>query len=190
MNRTTSAHHPPAPREWPRHEMSAALAGLVTGSGMWQEDAFTGVARTAAFLDGTWTPEPGADGPRPAGDGSWTRFIGRTDAVALRAAAPSTRPRHREVLLDFLEMWASTPFADPDRHFRVGSLQGTDRPFGVRDERGAATSVYWPVDGRQRFLEARTADDTGPALPGVVIHSTRTRPGRYTRDRLLALVAA
>ncbi|WP_151772388.1 hypothetical protein [Streptomyces abyssomicinicus] len=190
MNRTTSAHHPPAPREWPRHEMSAALAGLVTGSGMWQEDAFAGVARTAAFLDGTWTPGPGADGPRPAGDGSWTRFIGRTDAVALRAAAPSTRPRHREVLLDFLEMWAATPFADPDRHFRVGSLQGTDRPFGVRDERGAATSVYWPVDGRQRFLEARTADDPGPALPGSVIHSTRTRRGRYTRERLLALVAA
>ncbi|WP_284117643.1 hypothetical protein [Streptomyces fragilis] len=197
MDRTISAHQPSPPRAWARHEMTAALGNLITGSGMWGEDAFLGIARTAAFLDGTWTPDPGEDAPRPAGDGSWTRFIGRPGVMALRAAAPSTRPEHREVLLDFLRMWAGTSFADPDRRFLVGVLQGPDRRFGVRDERGAATSVYWPVDGRHRFVATETRSDAGspdrvmgPALPGEVIHVARTSPGRYTRDRLLALVTA
>ncbi|WP_448320918.1 hypothetical protein [Streptomyces sp. CO7] len=197
MDPTIGAPRPAPAREWARHEMTAALGGLVTGSGMWAQDAFPGIARTAAFLDGTWTPDPGEAGPRPAGDGSWTRFIGRPDIVALRAAAPSTPPRHREILLDFLEMWAGTSFADPDRRFRVGVLQGPDRPFGVRDERGAASSVYWPSDGRHRFVETWAPSDAGsaggaagPVLPGEVLHVTWTRPGRYTRDRLLALVAA
>jgi hypothetical protein len=189
MNRTISPHHLSPAREWDRHTIVGSLDGLITGSGMWRDDAFAGIARTAAYLDGTLVPGPEEDGPRPAGDGRWTRFIGRTGAVALRAVAPTTGAAHREVLLDFLEMWAGTPFADPGRHFRVGLLKGPDQPFHVRDAHGAAVGVYWPADGLQPFLEARTGEDTGPALPGEVVHTAPTHRVRYTGAWLRALVA-
>ncbi|MBI0384991.1 hypothetical protein JBE27_54215, partial [Streptomyces albiflaviniger] len=93
-----------------------ALGGLIEGTGMWRTGTLACMDRTGRFLTGAWDPPgpEGEDGPGIAGEGSWTRFIGRIGAVALRAAVASTRPERRERQLALLEMWAESPFADPD----------------------------------------------------------------------------
>ncbi|MFF7725413.1 hypothetical protein [Streptomyces sp. NPDC008001] len=174
-------------QEWNRFAITAALQGFIGGSGVWYDDALVAIEHTGRFVAGTWTPEPGEDGPKPAGDGTWTRFIGRIGAVALRAAAPSTRPERREVLLNFLESWAESPFAGPAYRFRIGRL-AAEGPFGVRDERGAAVAAYWPVKERRRLLEARTGDDA-PDLPGELLYAEDAHRGWGTREQLRRLVA-
>ncbi|WP_424893219.1 hypothetical protein [Streptomyces sp. XH2] len=174
-------------REWKSFTITAALQGFVDGWGVWYDDALVSIERTGRFIAGTWTPEPGEDGPKPGGDGTWTRFVGRIGAVALRAAAPSTRPDRREVLLNFLESWAESPFADPSYRFRTGRL-AAGGPFGVRDAQGAAVATYWPVKGERRLLEARTGDDA-PGLPGELLYAEDAHRGWGTPEQLRRLVA-
>ncbi|MFF4218266.1 hypothetical protein [Streptomyces nondiastaticus] len=178
-------------REWKSFTITAALQGFVGGWGVWYDDALVSIERTGRFIAGTWAPEAGEDGPRPGGDGTWTRFVGRIGAVALRAAAPSTRPARREVLLNFLESWAESPFADPSYRFRIGRL-AAEGPFGVRgasgSTHGAAVATYWPVKGKRRLLEARTGDDA-PGLPGELLYAEDAHRGWGGPEQLRRLVA-
>ncbi|MFF5582991.1 hypothetical protein [Streptomyces hygroscopicus] len=146
------------------HGVVPALGGLIDGTGMWRPGALGAIERTGRFLTGTWDPPgpEGEDGPGIAGEGSWVRFIGRIGAVALRAAAPSTRPERRERLLALLEMWAESPFADPEARLRTGTVV-TER-LSVRDGRGAAVSVGWSRAGRRTFVDLRRGDADPPGL--------------------------
>ncbi|MGK5544809.1 hypothetical protein ACSNOH_08760 [Streptomyces sp. URMC 127] len=174
-------------RKWERDAITSALQGFIGGWGVWDDDALVSIERTGRFIAGTWTPGPGESGPKPAGDGTWTRFVGRIGAVALRAAAPSTRPARREVLLNLLESWAESPFADPSYRFRTGRL--TEKgPFGVRGPHGAAVAAYWPVKGERRLLEARTGG-TAPGLPGELLYAEDAHRGWGTPGQLRRLVA-
>ncbi|MER7875083.1 hypothetical protein ABTY63_16210 [Streptomyces solisilvae] len=165
-----------------------ALGGLIDGTGMWRTGVLASIERTGRYLTGTWDPPgpEGEDGPGIAGEGSWVRFIGRIGAVALRAAAASTRPERRERLLAMLEMWAESPFADPGARLRTGIVV-TER-LAVRDERGAAVSAGWSHEGRRRFVELRTGDAEPPSL-GTVEEVRDVPRGWGSAEQLRRLVA-
>jgi hypothetical protein len=142
--------------------LSSALTGLITGGGMWHRGVFVGLGRVGGYLAGTWDPPTGEDGPGVVGDGSWTSFIGRIGAIALRAAAPSTGAEHREALLRLLEVWADTPFADPTARLRTGDARAEGE--AVRDGRGATVATTWPRDGRCAVVQLRTGDADPPGF--------------------------
>ncbi|MFJ2215606.1 hypothetical protein ACIQVO_25190 [Streptomyces sp. NPDC101062] len=191
--------------EWDRLAVTAGLQGLIGGTGMWHGDSFVGIERAGRFLAGTWAPPAGELGPRPVGDSSWVRFVGRIGAIALRAAAPSTRPPRRAALLNLLEVWAESPFATPASapgspqapgssvRFRTGLL-GQEGPLGLRGEHGAVVAGYWPhaLGGGRRFLEIRTGDAATPSLAeelGEVLEAADTPRGWGTPEQLRRLVA-
>ncbi|GAA2350309.1 hypothetical protein [Streptomyces cuspidosporus] len=146
--------------------VATALSGLVNGSGYWVRDgSLAAIERTGRYLAGSWEPPRPDGGPGRAGEGSWARFIGRIGAVALRAAAPSTREERRERLLALLEFWAESPFADPAARLRTGVVRVAEgAPEAVRDERGAAVAVGWAGSDSRRFVELRTGEAEPPSL--------------------------
>ncbi|MEU7318433.1 hypothetical protein [Streptomyces sp. NPDC007083] len=171
---------------WPGHEITQALQGLISGTGMWRNDALVGIERAGRYLAGGSGPDHVAEAPPPAGDGSWTRFIGRIAAVALRAAAPSTRPERREVLLNLLEVWARSPFPDPAYRFRTGQVTGAEG-WGVRGASGAVLVTYWPKHGTGPFLEARR-DGAEPPVAGTIGAPLDVPQGWGTRAQLCRLI--
>ncbi|MEU5537371.1 hypothetical protein [Streptomyces sp. NPDC020362] len=152
MNETDTAVSP-ACRTWSGIAATAALQGFVGAWGCWDEDSFADIGRFGRYIEGSRAPGPGGREVRPPAAGSWTALIGRVGALALRAAAPAMRPERREALLDFLEMWAHTPFADPAHRFRTGRLAGTTS-FTVRDHQGASFGLHLPAVRETRYLEA------------------------------------
>ncbi|MFE7619634.1 hypothetical protein [Streptomyces sp. NPDC057496] len=153
MHSTDSNTAPWVARKWKSARVTSALQGLVSGGGSWYDDELVRIERTGRYIAGTWTPEEGEDGPVLAGDASWVHLIGQVGVVALRAASPVTRPERREVLLNFLEMWAQTPFVDPEHRFRLGRLEG-EGSFTVRDEHGSAFARWLPARKDRPYLEA------------------------------------
>ena len=162
------------------HGVAAALDGLVDGSGYWtRKGVLAGIERTGRYLDGTWAPTAPRDGPGTAGEGSWTRFMGRIAAVALRAAVEPTREERRRRLLALLEIWADSPFADPGARLRTGLVRVADgAPVAVRDERGAAVAVGWAPDGLRRFVDLRTGEAEPPSL-GTIEEATDVPRGGW-----------
>ncbi|MFF7244863.1 hypothetical protein ACFZBU_13305 [Embleya sp. NPDC008237] len=138
-----------------------ALTGLIGGFLYWKPGALAGIERIGGYLAGTDLPA-GRDAPERVGAGEWTGFIGRTGAIALRAAAPSTRPERRERLLALLEMWADSVFVDPTVRMRRGTVRDP-QSNAVRDERGATILVCHLREGI-RVLELRTGDAEPPGL--------------------------
>ncbi|MFC5751204.1 hypothetical protein [Actinomadura rugatobispora] len=140
-----------------------ALYGLIDAMGLWRAGTLQTIAMTGGLLTGDLEPPDGEDLPT-AGGGTWTQFIGRIGAVALRAAAPSTREERRERLLAFLETWAATPFADPEAPLRLGVAE--TEHWTARDEHGTAVAVYWDFGNwsRRRFVDLRRGEGTPPAL--------------------------
>ncbi|MER5716522.1 hypothetical protein [Streptomyces sp. NPDC002132] len=136
-----------------RFAVPAALQGLVGAAGHWHAGCFAEITRIGRFIEGSWAPGPGEPEVRPTAAGSWTEVVGRVGALALRAAAPATRPERREVLLEFLRTWARTPFADPAYRFRLGRLAGTTS-FSVRDDGGASFGLHLPAARTTRYFEA------------------------------------
>ncbi|POX56726.1 hypothetical protein C3489_02735 [Streptomyces sp. Ru71] len=148
------------------HGVAVALDGLIDGSGIWSgRGALAGIERTGRYLAGTWEPAAPDEGPGTAGEGSWARFIGRIGAVALRAAVEPTRDERRRRLLALLEIWADSPFADPEARIRTGLVRPADGgPAAVRDERGATVAVGWAADGLRKFVDVRTGLPAPPSL--------------------------
>ncbi|MET7304946.1 hypothetical protein [Embleya sp. NPDC005575] len=139
-----------------------ALTGLIGGFLYWEPGALAGIERIGGYLAGTADPSAGWDAPERVGAGQWTAFIGRTGALALRAASPSTRPERRERLLALLEIWADSVFVDPTVRMRTGTVRDPERD-AVRDERGA-TILITHLRGGIRVLEMRTGDAEPPGL--------------------------
>ncbi|CAL9344803.1 hypothetical protein [Streptomyces sp. enrichment culture] len=178
---------PPATRVWNGFAASAALQGLVGASGCWDRDSFADIRRLGRYLDGSWAPAPGEREVRPAAAGSWTELIGRTGAPALRAVSPVTRPERREVLLDFLEMWAHTPFADPAYRFRVGRI-AAPRSFTVRDDQGASFALHLPAARRTLYVEAVFPGAEHAPRPEEPLYVVDCPRGWGTARQLLRLV--
>ncbi|MEU8781985.1 hypothetical protein [Streptomyces sp. NPDC048637] len=178
---------PRTSRRWSRFAASLALQGLVEAPGCWNEDSFDDIRSIGRYIEGSWAPEPGEPEVRPPAAGSWTEFIGRTGALALRAAAPATRPERREVLLDFLEMWARTPFADPAYHFRLGRLAGTTS-FTVRDHQGASFGLHLPAARETRYFEAVLPGGETAPRPEEPLYVVDCPRGWGTPEQLLRLV--
>ncbi|MER6140398.1 hypothetical protein ABT174_10095 [Streptomyces sparsogenes] len=172
--------------------VGTALSGLVDGPGYWTRDgSLAAIERTGRYLAGTWEPSRPDGDPGKAGEGSWARFIGRIGAVALRAAAPSTREERRERLLALLEFWAESPFADPAARLRTGVVRLAEgAPEAVRDERGAAVAVGWAGSDGRRFVELRTGEAEPPSLGTVeeVREVPRGWGGAEQLRRLVGLV--
>lgn len=178
---------PRTPRTWSGFAASAALQGLVGASGCWNDDSFADIRRIGRYIEGSWAPEPGEREVRPPAAGSWTELIGRTGALALRAAAPATRPERREVLLDFLEMWALTPFADPAYRFRLGRLAGTTS-FTVRDHQGASFGLHLPAARKTRYFEAVLPGGEAAPRPEEPLYVVDCHRGWGTPGQLQRLV--
>ncbi|MFF1276081.1 hypothetical protein ACFVZC_22200 [Streptomyces marokkonensis] len=162
------------------HGVMVALDGLVDGAGHWSgKGSLAGIERTGRYLAGTWEPAAPDEGPGRAGEGSWTRFIGRIGAVALRAAVEPTRDERRRRLLALLEIWADSPFVDPRAALRTGLVRLADGgPEAVRDERGAAVAVGWAADGLRTFVGLRTGEADPPGL-GVIEEATDVPRGGW-----------
>ncbi|MGW0779067.1 hypothetical protein ACWD01_37020 [Streptomyces sp. NPDC002835] len=105
----------------------------------------------------------------------------------MRAAAPATRPERREVLLDFLEMWARTPFADPAYRFRLGRLAGTTS-FTVRDHQGASFGLHLPAARETRYFEAVLPGGKAAPRPEEPLYVVDCHRGWGTPGQLLRLV--
>ncbi|MFD7136466.1 hypothetical protein [Streptomyces sp. NPDC059894] len=174
-------------RTWSGPAASAALQGLVGASGCWNDGTFADITRIGRYIEGSWAPEPGEREVRPPAAGSWTELVGRTGALALRAAAPATRPERREVLLDFLEMWARTPFADPAYRFRLGRLAGTTS-FTVRDHQGASFGLHLAAARRTLYFEALLPGGGSAPRPEEPLYTVDCPRGRGTPEQLLRLV--
>lgn len=160
--------------------VGVALDGLVDGLGCWGGNgALAGIEQTGRYLTGTWEPAAPDEGPGKAGEGSWTRFIGRIGAVALRAAVEPTRDERRRRLLALLEIWANSPFADPRARIRTGLVRTAEgAPEAVRDERGAAVAVGWNAEGLRKFVDLRAGEADPPGL-GVIEEVTDAPRGGW-----------
>ncbi|WP_149824528.1 hypothetical protein [Streptomyces tailanensis] len=178
---------PRTPRRWSGFDSSAALQGLVGASGCWNHDSFADIRRIGRYIEGSWRPEPGEREVRPPAAGSWTELVGRPGGLALRAAALATRPERREVLLDFLEMWARTPFADPAYRFRLGRLAGTTS-FTVRDHQGASFGLHLPAARRTLYFEAVLPGGEAAPRPEEPLYVVDCHRGWGTPEQLLRLV--
>ncbi|MEV0318589.1 hypothetical protein ACIBKX_10310 [Streptomyces sp. NPDC050658] len=147
--------------------ISAALSGLIDGNGYWRTGTLAGIARTGDYLTGRTDELPGQ-----YRGWFWSRFIGRIGAVALRASAFPVHTDLREVLLATLDVWAGTPFADPDTvaRMRTGTVElAEDGDYAARDARGGVIVVHGTgakTSGRH-FVELRTGEADPPA-PGEI----------------------
>ncbi|MYW02011.1 hypothetical protein [Streptomyces sp. SID3343] len=144
--------------------VGSAVNGLIQATGSWQAGSLAGLARIGEYLTGTWDPPAGQHGPDRVGYGEWATLIGRIGAVALRAAAPSTRPEHRERLLAFLDVWSRTVFVDAQARLRTGIVWESvwKRP-AIRNEHGATIALCHLQDSAT-VLEFRTGDAEAPGL--------------------------
>ncbi|RPK72640.1 hypothetical protein EES45_32135 [Streptomyces sp. ADI97-07] len=174
-------------RTWNGFAASAALQGLVGASGCWNEDSFADIRAIGRYIEGSWAPEPGERDVRPPAAGSWTEVVGRPGALALRAAAAATRPERREVLLDFLDMWAQTPFADPAYRFRLGRLAGTTS-FTVRDHQGASFGLHLSARRETLYFEAVLPGGEAAPRPEEPLYAVDCHRGWGTPDQLRRLV--
>lgn len=178
---------PPTARVWNGFAASAALQGLVGASGCWDSDSFARIRRIGRYIEGSWAPAPGEREVRPAAAGSWTELIGRTGALALRGASPVTRPERREVLLDFLEMWARTPFVDPAYRFRLGRL-AAPKSFTVRDDQGASFALHLPAARMTLYFEAVFPGGERAPRPEEPLYAVDCHRGWGSAEQLLRLV--
>ncbi|WP_329404012.1 hypothetical protein [Streptomyces melanogenes] len=148
--------------------IAPALSGFVEGSGYWRAGTLAGFADAGDYLTGR-----GEGVPAQYKGWGWSRLIGRIGAVALRASAFHVRPELREVLLRTLEVWAETPFADPDvrRRMRTGTIElAEDGVYAARDSAGALLVLHGLATGEQgkHFVELRTGQVDPPA-PGRIL---------------------
>ncbi|MFD5555362.1 hypothetical protein ACFWIA_16170 [Streptomyces sp. NPDC127068] len=164
-----------------------ALQGFVGAGGCWNSTSFADIARTGRYVEGSWAPGPGEGEVRPPAAGSWTELVGRPGALALRAASAATRPGRREVLLDFLEMWAGTPFADPAYRFRLGRLAGTTS-FTVRDQQGVSFGLHLPAARYTHYFEAVLPGGALVPRPEEPLYAVDCHRGWGTPEQLLRLV--
>ncbi|MFB7245666.1 hypothetical protein CW362_09600 [Streptomyces populi] len=176
MNDIATVPSPP-PHVRFTYAIGSALQGLVRVPDCWRSGIFDDIRHIGRYVEGSrslgpaeqevhlspgrntaeildsWKPDPDGRKVRLPGAGTWTEAIGRPGALALRAASPATRPERRDMVLDFLEMWAGTPFADPAYRFRVGRLDGTTS-FNARDHQGVSFGLYLPAARRNLYFEA------------------------------------
>ncbi|MFI1103932.1 hypothetical protein [Streptomyces melanogenes] len=179
-------------RRTPPHDddlIAPALSGFVEGSGYWRAGTLAGFADAGDYLAGR-----GEGVPAQYKGWGWSRFIGRIGAVALRASAFHVRPELREVLLSMLEVWAETPFADPDvrRRMRTGTIElAEDDVYAARNGDGALLVLHGLATGEQgrHFVELRTGQ-TDPPTPGRIVASEPVPSASWeTPERLRRLAA-
>ncbi|MFD9567764.1 hypothetical protein [Streptomyces sp. NPDC059994] len=150
--------------------IAPALSGLIGGSGYWRAGTLAGFTDVGDYLAGR-----GERVPDQYKGWGWSRFIGRIGAVALRASAFHVRPDLREVLLRMLEVWAETPFADPDvrRRMRTGTIElADDDVYAARDGDGAVLVLHGLGAGEKgrHFVELRAGEADAPA-PGRIVEA-------------------
>ncbi|MGW7271941.1 hypothetical protein ACWGH5_15590 [Streptomyces sp. NPDC054864] len=168
--------------------IAQALNGFIEGSGYWEPGTLGGFAEVGDYLTGS-----GETPPARYRGWNWYRFIGRCGAVALRASSFHVQDHLRAVQLAMLEVWAETPFADPEvrTRMRTGVLELADKDTrAARTHDGAVVALHGlgaDLAG-QRFVELRTGAAQSPALG----HITATEPvlaaGWDTPERLRRLV--
>lgn len=148
--------------------IAPALGGFIQGAGYWRAGTLAGFADAGEYLTGR-----GERVPEQYKGWGWSRFIGRIGAVALRATAFHVRPDLRELLLTMVEVWADTPFADPDarRRMRTGTIElAEDGVYAARDDHGAVLVLHGLAAGEtgRHFVELRTGRAQAPA-PGRIV---------------------
>ena len=143
-------------------DVATALYGLAD-SAFEATGVLRGIQLAGGLLDGSLNPSELETGALIPVDGcSWELLTGRIGAVALRAAAASTRDVRRARLLALLEIWAETPFADPSAPLRIGVAE-TERDI-AHDEHGMAVALGRAGAGRRRFVDLRTGHTDPPSL--------------------------
>lgn len=210
MNAIDSARST-TPRVRDAHALRAALQGLVPVPDGWNAGALDDIRRVGRYVEDsrtlgpgdqdvhlspeeTWAeraarraPEGDAGQVRLPGAGRWTELVGRVGALALRAASPTTRPERRDVALEFLEMWAGTPFADPAYRFRLGRLSGTTS-FNARSRQGVSFGLHLPGARTSLYFEAVAPGGEGAPRPEEPLDVTDCHHGWGTPGQLLRLV--
>ncbi|MFD5520681.1 hypothetical protein [Streptomyces sp. NPDC127066] len=186
MNEIGTVPPPPPSRAWD-FTTTGALQGFIGAWGTWNSGSFDAIGRIGRYIEGSWAPGPGEREVSLPAAGSWTELIGRTGGLALRAAAPSTRPERREVLLEALETWARTPFTDPSYRFRLGRLAGTTS-FTVRHDRSVSFGLHLPAARETLYFEAVLPGGEAATPPEEPLYVADCHRGWGTTGQLTRLV--
>jgi hypothetical protein len=145
------------------------------------------VRTASAFFGGDDELEP------VESDLPWTEWIGRIGAVAWLAVAPGTADEDRDVILRFLEAWASSRFAEPGPALRTVELEfdTLDSPWlkvEVEDGDKLLADRWLAADGDHRWIcegeDQYSAPYTVTALEQAGADGFGTPPGaRVVRER-------
>ena len=106
----------------------------------------------------------------------WHHLVGDVEALAWRAANPAVDEETRTALLAFLDVWAQTPFADPDVAVRVSTV---DRNAYDSEQSGGSL-----VSADTRYLRHEDTIISVGAAPTAIFETRETGPGWGTAERL------
>ncbi|MGW5868809.1 hypothetical protein ACWFRJ_42455 [Streptomyces sp. NPDC055239] len=184
MSRTPIRPAQPFDEKW----IAQALNGFIEGSGHWGPGTLAVFTEVGDYLTGS-----GEEAPARYLGWNWYRFIGRCGAVALRASSFHVQDHLRAVQLAMLDVWAETPFADPEARtrMRTGVLELADKDKrAVRTHDGAMVALHGLGAGQdgQRFVDVRTSTAQPPALGRITATEPVPAAGWDTPERLRRLV--
>lgn len=106
----------------------------------------------------------------------WHDLIGDVEALAWRAANPAVDDETREALLAFLDVWAQTPFAEPEVAVRVSKV---DRNAYDSEKPGGSL-----VSEDTRYLRHEDTIISVGAAPTAIFETRESGPGWGTAERL------
>ncbi|MGW6269194.1 hypothetical protein [Streptomyces sp. NPDC055060] len=176
--------------------IAPALNGFIEGAGYWRPGTLAVFTQVGNYLTGS-----GEEAPERYLGWNWHQFIGRCGAVVLRASSFHVQDHLRAVQLAMLEVWAETPFADPEARsrMRTGVLELADKDqdehkdkdrYAVRTRDGAMVALHGLGTGQdgQRFVELRTGTAPAPTSGRITAAEPVPAAGWDTPERLRRLV--
>lgn len=180
------------------NQLADALAGL-SGGAYWYGGGSGGACLEQIRVVSKWVasqPAAAEDAPpatMPGTNVDWLVLVGRIEALAYRAALPTTSHSQRAVLVRLMETWIDTPFVSTSGRFRrvSASREGARfSPPSIARRNGSCYFISASTGGvmpgqRQHFsvLELNDGGRFSPP-PEMVAESEKALASRWTPQQL------